>query len=268
VEIVPDGTRVEAGQEVARFEFQHLAALPWLKKALAEAEAELETARAQSSEGLRSKNFAATLATMTRQKAELDVGKEGLVSERDLSILKLASARAEEEESVAMRLAEAAAVQQKVDLALYQARVADWKLQLARYKQYVEKTRSLAPHAGWVRYGYLNHAHRKLQKPDDMPSGTPFAYIATSESLSIEFYVPEQRAAGLAIDKAMAVRLPDEEKRTPITIRAIGVFPQEMGFLRGDDELPDAREKGWGAIADVESPPPALKSGVEVRVEP
>src|SRR5262249_55284020 len=54
VEVVADGKRVEAGKEVARFEFMHDDALPWIKKRLAETQAEVESARSRTSADTRS----------------------------------------------------------------------------------------------------------------------------------------------------------------------------------------------------------------------
>jgi hypothetical protein len=268
VDVVADGTRIEAGKEVARFEFPHEDALPWIKKRLAEGEADLERARTWTAERTRSTSSNAALAALTRQRAELDTHKAGLVSERDLSLLKLGFARATVEEEAATGLAAAMVGQNGSELALYEARAAEWKVHLARYGEYEKKTHVLAPDGGWVRYGYLNHARRKLQKPDDMPSGTPFVYVAADERLSVELYVPEHRVAAIAIGKTVQVRLPDDEKRAPATVRTVAPFPQEIGFLRGDDELPDAHEKAYVVVADLEAPPPQFSSGIEVRVEP
>lgn len=268
VEVVADGTRIEAGKEVARFEFSHEDALPWIKKRLAESQAELESARSRTAEDDRAKSSNAALAALTRRNAELDTRKEGLVSDRDLSLLKLALSRATVEEGAAQSLATAGTAAGSSELALLEARAGEWKVAFDRYAEYERKTHIAAPRAGWVRYGYLNHARRKLQKPDDMPSGTPFVYVAEDERLSVEFYVPEHRTSAIVVGKAVQVRLPDAEKRAPATVRTIAPFPQEIGFLRGDDELPDAHEKSYVVVADFEAPPATFSSGIEVRVEP
>src|SRR5262249_33918836 len=158
---------------------------------------------------------------------------------------KLALARSTVEEQAAGSLVTAAAAEGDADIALLTARAGEWKVGLERYAEYEKKTHILAPETGWVRYGYLNHARRKLQKPDDMPCGTPFVYIARDELLSVEFYIPEHHARLVSPGKSVRVRLPDDEKRALATVRTVAPFPQEIGFLRGDDELPDAHEKAF-----------------------
>ena len=100
-----------------------------------------------------------------------------------------------------------------------------------------------------------------------MPSGTPFVYIAQDEGLSVEFFVPEHRVAKLAVGGTVRVRLADDERRCDAKIVSVDPFPQEIGFLRGDDELPDAREKAFAVSAELIDPPSLMQSGLEVRVE-
>ena len=268
IDLVPDGSRVEKGQQVARFEFNFEEALPWIKKRVAETNADLESTRATNAEDARQLVSAAAVRKLDHESAELDTGKVGLVSERDLSLLKLAAARAGvEEASAAERLASTSA-RSAAELAVFDARAEDWANGVQRYQAYERRSHILAPHAGLVRYGYLNHARRKVQKPDDMPSGTPFVFLAEDERLSVDFLVPEPRIGGLAVGQKVTARLPDDERRIVAEIRTIVPFPQEVGFLRSDDELPDAREKAYEVIADFAEPPAFFSTGLEVRVEP
>lgn len=268
LEVVPDGTRIEAGKEVGKFEFNSEDALPWIKKRVAETQAELESARARNAEEARQLGSTAAVKRLAHESAELDTGKQGLVSERDLALLKLGAARANAEEEAADRLRAAAGSRATADLVLFDARADDWSNSIERYKAYERRTHIIAPHAGLVRYGYLNHARRKLQKPDEMPSGTPFVFIAEDERLSVEFFVPEHRIRGIEPGQKVTARLPDDERRVVAVVRKILPFPQEIGFLRGDDELPDAREKAYAVVADFDPAPPFFSTGLEVRVEP
>lgn len=268
VEVVPDGARVEAGKEVARFEFQNEEALPWIKKRVTETQADLDSARTRNAEEARQLESSAAVRALDRDRAEMDTEKQGLVSDRDLALLKLAAARAEVEREAASSLRGAAASRAEAEIKLFDARADDWKNSIERYKAYERRTHVLSPHAGVVRYGYLNHAHRKLQKPDDMPSGTPFLYLAEDERLSVELFVPEHRIRELSVGMKVSARLPDDERRTVAVVRTILPFPQEIGFLRGDDDLPDAHEKAYAVIADFEESPAYFSTGIEVRVEP
>lgn len=268
MEVVPDGTRVEAKKEVARFEFPHEEALPWIKKRVAETQADLENVRNTMEQDARLLGSAADVKGLARESAELDTGKQGLVSDRDLALLKLGAERAAVEERSARERVAASGARADAELSVFNARADDWKNSIERYHAYERRTHVFAPHEGLVRYGYLNHARRKLQKPDDMPSGTPFVFIAEDERLAVEFLVPEHRVGAIAVGQKVSARLPDDERRVPATVREILPFPQEIGFLRGDDELPDAREKAYAVIADFAEAPPYFSSGIEVRVEP
>ncbi|APR80265.1 Hypothetical protein A7982_05612 [Minicystis rosea] len=268
IDVVPDGTKVEAGKEIARFEFSNEEALPWIKKRITETQADLESARTRNAEEVRQLGSSAAVKQLAGESAELDTKKVGIVSDRDLALLKLAAARAKVEESAARELESSASARAAADLKLFDARADDWKNSIERYHAYERRTHLFAPHAGFVRYGYLNHARRKLQKPDDMPSGTPFVFVAEDERLSVEFFVPEHRVRELAVGRKVSARLPDDERRIPATVRDILPFPQEIGFLRGDDELPDAREKAYAVVADFVETPAFFSSGIEVRVEP
>lgn len=268
IDVVQDGTRVEAKKEVARFEFPHEEALPWIKKRVTETQADLDNVRNNMEQDARLLGSAADVRGLARESAELDTGKQGLVSDRDLALLKLGAQRAAVEEDAAKQRVAASGARAVAELAVFNARADDWKNSIERYNAYERRTHIFAPHEGLVRYGYLNHARRKLQKPDDMPSGTPFIFIAEDERLAVEFLVPEHRVGAMSAGQKVSARLPDDERRVPATVREILPFPQEIGFLRGDDELPDAREKAYMVIADFDQAPSFFSSGIEVRVEP
>ncbi len=268
MEITPDGTRVEKGKEVGRFEFQSEDALPWIKKRIGETQAELENERTETLLQTRRERANAERLDLAAERAELETGKAGLVSERELSLLRLQHDRASAEASSAERKAASWDAQAQASLALFEARAAEWTSGTDRYAMYEKRVHVLAPHAGWVRHAYINQHRRKVQSPDHMPSGTPFVYIAEDEGLSVEFFVPEHRIAKITPGATLRVRLADDERRSDAKVTAIAPFPQEIGFLRGDDELPDAREKAFQVTAELIDPPPLMQSGIEVRVEP
>ncbi|MFO0758877.1 MAG: HlyD family efflux transporter periplasmic adaptor subunit [Byssovorax sp.] len=268
ISIVPDGATVKKDEEVARFEFGSEEALPWIKKRIAETKADLDNAKTRNDEDARRRRSDAAVKKLAQESAELDLGRKGLVSERDLALFGLAAARAKVEADASSQQARAQVASADAELVFFDVRADDWNNSIERYNAYEKRTHIPAPHAGIVRYAYLNHARRKVQKPDDMPSGTPFVFIAEDDRLSVETYIPEHRLGALGPGKTISVRLPDDERRVPATVRQVLPFPQEIGFLRGDDELPDAREKAYPVIADIDPAPPFLSSGLEVRVEP
>jgi hypothetical protein len=266
--VEPDGTKVEAGKEIARFEFGNEEAVPWIKQRVAETDADRKNTGARTREETRRLQGDAEKLRLAERSAELDTGKRGMVSERDLKLLELAHERAMAEAASAGSKANAANGKAAAEMALVEAKAGEWSLATERYAMYEKRVHIIAPHDGWVRYAYLNHSRRKVQKPDNMPSGTPFVYIAKDQSLDVEIFVPEHRISAMSPGTKVKLRLPDDERRVEATVVQIEAFPQEIGFLRGDDELPDAREKAFSVRAEITDPPSFLSSGIEVRVEP
>ncbi len=140
VDVVPDGTRIEAGKEIARFEFSNEEALPWIKKRVAETAADLESARARNAEEARQLGSSAAVKHLASESADLDTGKVGLVSDRDLSLLKLAATRARAEEGAARELQAAAGARAGAELLLFDARADDWRNSIERYNAYERRT--------------------------------------------------------------------------------------------------------------------------------
>ena len=56
------------------------------------------------------------------------------------------------------------------------------------------------------------------------------------------------------------------DARWETTVRTIEDIPQEIGFLRKDNELPNAREKAYVGFADLPENTKGLASGTEIRV--
>jgi multidrug efflux pump subunit AcrA (membrane-fusion protein) len=268
MDLVADGAKVEKGQEVARFEFTSEEALPWIKERIAEARANLESSRVEVGENGRSQRTKVEVLRLDAERAALDTQKEGLVSDRDLALLELAAERARVERDMQARMLGANEAKGRTEVRYLEETAREWERGLDTYAFYERRAHVLAPTAGVVRYAYLNNVRRKVQKADNMPSGTPFALIAEDERLSVEVLVPEHAIGGYALGVKLAVRLPDAAERFQSAVREIAPFPQEIGFLRGDDDLPDAREKVFVVTADFDEAPASLKSGIEVRVGP
>lgn len=268
VDIVPDGTSVKAGDEVARFEFSSEDARAWLDQRIAETQADYESAVQRVSDERRREEARAEVLRLEAERAHLDMGKQGLVSDRDLALLGVAERSAEAERDAQIELAKATRARGSSELNYLSATAEDWKSGILRYEMYARRCKVLAPHAGVVRHAYLNHLRRKVQKADNMPSGALFVHVAEDDRLSVEVLVPEVGVGGIQVGQTLRARLPDDAARYDITVRTINDYPQEVGFLRGDDELPDAREKVYLVTADFDKAPAAMKSGMEVRVEP
>ena len=264
--LVDDGQQVEAGQEVARFEFDHSDALDWLKKRIAEAQASADSTRARIVDDTLTARGDADVKRLAAERATLDTERGTMISERELSLLRIEAERATVVADSAERLTTATRARAASEVAVEDSMLGEWKDAMRRYEMYKGQTRVLAPHAGVVRHGFLQRQRRKVQMADNLRSGTPFAFVARDQALAVEIYVPEHRVRQVAMGQQVTVRLPDDEHRVVAQVAEIAPFPQEIGFLRGDDELPDAREKAYVVIAEVSDPPAFLSSGVEVRV--
>jgi hypothetical protein len=267
IDLVPDGSAVKAGDVVGRFEFSNEEARTWLNQRIAETQADLESAAQRVADDSRRERARAEVLGLEAERAELDTQKGTLVSERDLRLLGLAHDRALAEEKSQESLYAATRSRGQSEIGFLQATAEDWKSGILKYEMYEKRVKVLAPHAGVVRHAYINHLRRKVQKADGMPSGSLFLHIAEDERLSVEALVPEAQVAETPVGAKLRVRLPDASERFEATVRLVGDYPQEVGFLRGDDELPDAHEKVYLVTADIDAPP-SMKSGMEVRVEP
>lgn len=267
IDLVPDGNAVKTGDVVGRFEFSNEEARSWLNQRIAETQADLESATQRVADDTRRESARAEVLELEAERAELDTQKGTLVSERDLHLLELAHARAVAEEKSQESLFAATRSRGQSEIGFLRATADDWKSGILKYEMYEKRVKVLAPHAGVVRHAYMNHLRRKVQKADGMPSGSLFVHIAEDERLSVEVLVPEAQVADTHVGATLRVRLPDATERFVATVRLVGDYPQEVGFLRGDDELPDAHEKVYLVTADIDAPP-SMKSGMEVRVEP
>ncbi len=66
---------------------------------------------------------------------------------------------------------------------------------------------------------------------------------------------------------AVVVRGAASGERLPAKVRSIETFPQEIGFLRSNNALPNAREKAYSVRARFLEAPRSMRAGVEVTVE-
>jgi len=267
LELVEDGTRVEAGTVVAGFDDA------WIQKVLQGLEKDRQQVEADAGKSAAQLEAeVASLALDVRQKeidakkAALDITRAPVVSGNQNALNVIASEIAAfEAEAVGKRLA-AARAKRSAEAAYYAAanKAADenWEW----LKSIAGRFKVRAPKGGVVRHLFLPQERRKVQKGDTPSSSKPFLALASDEDLSVRCYLPEREIAALAPGSRLDVVVPYGDKPLAAVIRTIQYFPQELGFARGDPELPNAREIVHVVVADLVPRPVGLSTGVEVKV--
>ena len=98
-----------------------------------------------------------------------------------------------------------------------------------------------------------------------MRPGTHVLSIAPNSALSVRVFVPEHQVARFKHDRTIIVEGLDGTEIAG-RVRHIDPIPQELGFLREDDELPNGREKVFSVLADFADDVEGLSAGNDVRV--
>jgi multidrug efflux pump subunit AcrA (membrane-fusion protein) len=266
IHVVEDGAEVKEGDVIGKFEFPGDRARPQVDAEIRKAEAQRDRS------GLSQQEEVDRLTSEQKQKvidaaiAELETQKRGVISERDWQLAAIAHRQAEfdAEATGKHRTAVKRALAAE---AAYQERNVERAQSLdERFKTYEQRFKVLAPHGGVVRHAYHRRRGRKIQKGDGMPSGMHFASVARDEEVRVKFFVPERHFAELEGADEFVVESRTSSEKSIIKVVEIEAFPQEMGFLKNDRDLPNARERAYVIWATFHEQPEKLSAGVEVRV--
>ncbi len=265
-DLPPDGSEVKKGDTVAGFEFRGEEARPRVQddidKALA-GQAQADIKIAQERRELRTQLERQSLEA---QRLELETRREGVVSKRQSELAKIAYAQAEfEVKGLRQRLAVLARKAQS-ERAYHATAVARARGDMERLEKIKARYEVKAPHDGVLRHARARRERRKVQKGDGMPAGYKFSALALDKEVQLEFYVPEVRAADVKTGMSLVAEHTASGETATVTVTEIDSFPQEMGFLRDDNEMPGAREKAYVVRARFAVTPRSMKAGVEVRV--
>lgn len=266
VDLVAEGTEVQPGDVVARFEFRGKEALPRIREEINRVRANRDKAVIDLEAELRTLNATREQLDIASQRARLDTLKEGAVAARQLALYGIEHAIARFEaaavrERVAMQRRHADATR-----VWHEQEVARAESQLERFRAFEVRFQLRAPHAGVVRHAFMPHERRKVKKGDGMASGRHVISIARDTRLSVRFYVPEHRIEEVRMGQAVRARALASETDYPATVTRIERFPQEMGFLLEDERRPDAREKAFVVTADLTGDTGELAAGNETKV--
>ncbi len=264
--LVEDGKEVKEGETIAWFEFDGKRALPQVQERIQRAEANREQSGLDVDQRIDEMRTSEMQKEIEAKSAELDTRKEGVVSARDLERFKIAQKQAEFEAQAQNKTLDAYRRSVRAEASYHEKNVARANADMDRYKIYEERFKVKAPHDGVVRHAFMKRRRRKVQKGDGMPSGRHFLSVARDDELSIEFYIPESRYPLTRTQKEWVVRSPSSGETYPIVVTKVDEFPQELGFLKEDEGLPNAREKMYVLYAKFVEQPAELSAGLEVEV--
>jgi len=267
LELVEDGARVEAGAVVAQFDDAYLQkGLQVVEKERGEVEADADKRAAQLEAEVASLVLDVQQKEIDARKGALDVTRAPVVSGNQNALNVIASEITAFEAEAAKKKLAAARAKRTAEGAYYATAIRAAGDNLTWIKSISGRLKLHAPQAGVVRHLFLPQERRKVQKGDTPSGGKPFLAIASDEELSVRCYLPEREVAKLAPGSRLDVVVPYGDKPLPATVRTIQYFPQELGFARGDPELPNAREIVHVVVADLVPRPVGLSTGVEVKV--
>ncbi len=267
-DIGAEGKAFKAGEVVARFEFNGTRARPGVQD-------EIDKARAEQAEGaLKMRQEIEQLRTdlgrleLDAEQAELDTLKEGAVSERAASLARITHRQADFEVDATRRLIAVQAQRGGAEARFMDISVVRAEAEMERFANIEQRFKVVAPHDGVLRYGFMSRQRRKVEKGDGMPSGYEFASLARDASVSVEFFVPERRRVEIKVGGRVKVLSPVSGAEVEAVVERVDDFPQEIGFLRDNEELPAAREKAFVVRARFEGDATDMKAGLEVKVLP
>jgi hypothetical protein len=89
--------------------------------------------------------------------------------------------------------------------------------------------------------------------------------VARDAALQVRFFVPEHLVWQVKVGAQVTVIAVSSADELPAVVKSIGYFPQELGFLLENEELPNGREKAFEVRAELEAAKD-LPAGTEVRV--
>ena len=265
LELAEDGKAVKKGDVVARFDFGAREAKTWI-------EGRVRRAEADESQGLLTGNQATdALAMELRRKeieerlAALNLEKERAVSKQQAAIYKMADQLATFEVDAASQRLVARRRSRDAERAYLERAVEQMRDDLNRYAFYEGRFSLHAPHDGVVRHAFNPRERHKVKKGDGLGAGQKVMSVARDATLQVRFFVPEHQISQVVVGARVTVIAVSSADELPAVVKSIGYFPQELGFLLENEELPNGREKAFEVRAELEAAKD-LPAGTEVRV--
>ena len=266
VDLVEEGKEVKKGDVVARFEFPGKEALSMVKRRIREAQAAREKSKIDLEDELRKLLVDRDKLDLERERARIDTMKANAISRRQLALFQSRYEEAIFEADAVRKQIAALRARMNSESNFHAQQVARAEYDMELYESYEKRFSVLAPHDGVVRHAYHRRRRRKIQKGDGMPSGLHVLSIARDETLDVQFFVPEHRLDEISVGQRVHVLPVARDGEFAAKVRSIERFPQEVGFLREDDNLPNAREKAFIVVASFDEQPEDLGAGTELKV--
>jgi hypothetical protein len=86
--------------------------------------------------------------------------------------------------------------------------------------------------------------------------------------VSVDFYIPEKRRAEVKVGQKVRITSQATSEAVEGEVVRMEEFPQELGFLKEDEEMAGGREKVYVTRVELAQIPPGLKVGLDVKVSP
>lgn len=265
IDLVAEGAIVEEGDVVARFENEGERALPWVRDQISRAESDAERSRIDREATERRLALELQQRGFEQQRSAIELRRAGVIAQRTLDAYRLDHELAAFATDAATKRIGASASAAATEAEYQRLSVQRANRYMEQHAAYVAKFSTKAPHAGVVRHAYNHRRRRRLKKGDGFPSGMHVLSIARSPKLGLRVLIPEHLIGNLAPGSEL-IALGPEGEDIPIRLSAIEPMPQELGFLRRDDKLPNAREKAYTALAEFVSEDVELTAGIDIKV--
>jgi len=267
LELAPDGKEVKAGQMIARFEFPGRDAQRWINERIQKVEAEAAQSHIVNEQSVDSLLIEKRRKEYEARLAGINVEKERSLSKKQADLYRIVRKVADfEVDAVTQRIASTKTARD-AENSFQDMSVKRAQANLARYQFYERRFTLNAPHAGVVRHAFNPNERRKTQKGDAIQSGQKVLAVAKDATLAAKFFVPEHRIGEVFLGAEVVVTTPASAEENKAVVKRIDFFPQELGFLMENPNLPNGREKAFSVQADFVGAPAGLSAGAELRVK-
>jgi len=267
MQLAPDGKEVKAGEVVARFEFIGRDALQWINDRIQRTEADASQSRILTRQNLEALLMEKRRRELEARQAGLDVQRERAISRRQADIYKIRQQIADFEVEASTARIDGARRAMAAEDAYQDLNVKWTRDDLGRYGYYEKAFQLLAPHPGVVRHAFNAQERRKIQKGDNASAGSRIVSLAKDATLAAKFFVPEHRIAELQVGAKVVVTTNVSAEELVATVTKVDFFPQELGFLMENANLPNGQEKAFSVTAELAAVPKGLSAGTEIRVK-
>jgi len=247
--ILPEGTRVRAGDIVATFTFPNHEAKDFLEQRMAKVEAQCAEKQLALKRGI-----AALETSLAQRRIFAEMAALDLVRGSDRARMKQqqleceARRQAFEQKALEHKLAAARANLARVT-GIHAHQKDIWASYFAVFHHTKKRYTVRAPADGYLFYPHIGRKQRKAQAGDDLQSGVHFLSVVKSTAAEIVFYVPERDLKTIEPGNTVYLRL--DNQSVPARITAVGYFPQRFGDVKDDYKPANAWEKCFIVKADV-----------------